>query len=135
SDPLFAYLPLNRESQQWKNEVERAGNPDFLFVGHTHIAGHLHLGKTQIVNPGSVGQPKDGDPRAAYAVFENGVVGSRRAAYDVEETVAAYAATPFPAEDVGSLAQVLRTGGALSQAPPEAVRKPPLMKKKIETHE
>ncbi len=41
-----------------------------------------------IVNPGSVGQPRDGDPRAAYALLdvEEGRWEFRRAAYSVEET-------------------------------------------------
>lgn len=41
-----------------------------------------------IVNPGSVGQPRDGDPRAAYAIVDAGArtVDFRRCAYDVAET-------------------------------------------------
>lgn len=127
SDPRFRYRSFDDANFRWKEEVELAHDPDFLFVGHTHLPGRIRVGKTLVVNPGSVGQPKNGDPRAAYAVFENGAVDSRRAAYDVEETVAAYAATPFSADDVASLAHVLRSGGALSQAPPEAVGKPPFL--------
>lgn len=41
-----------------------------LFVGHTHRPLILeHEGK-KIINPGSVGQPRDGDPRAAYLIFD-----------------------------------------------------------------
>lgn len=75
----------------------------------------IQAGKTLVVNPGSVGQPKDGDPRAAYAVWDNGKVELRRAVYDVEETVRAYAATPFPEEVIEALTHVLRTGGTLPQ--------------------
>jgi|YelNatPaOPRAMG01_1025707.scaffolds.fasta_scaffold04889_8 predicted phosphodiesterase len=43
-----------------------------------------------IINPGSVGQPRDGDPRASYALLdsEKGVVELRRVAYPVEKTQA-----------------------------------------------
>ena len=103
------------EKEKWREEVDRAGSPSFLLVGHTHLPGKMRIGKTVIVNPGSVGQPKDGDPRAAYAIWEDGDVSLRRAEYDVEETVRAYPTPPFLREDVASLAHVLRTGGELPQ--------------------
>jgi len=63
---------------------------DFCFVGHTHLPVFYHLldGRNlvevdipkpntgrkmtprMIVNPGSVGQPRDRDPRAAYAIYD-----------------------------------------------------------------
>jgi putative phosphoesterase len=115
SDPRFRYLALGIEKEKWREEVDRAGSPSFLFVGHTHLPGKMRIGKTLIVNPGSVGQPKDGDPRAAYAIWEDSDVSLRRAEYDVEETVRAYPTPPFLREDVASLAHVLRTGGELPQ--------------------
>lgn len=74
------------------------------FVGHSHLpaawslgssgpeylpgAGEVSLepGRRYIVNVGSVGQPRDLDPRAAYALWdaERGSVGIRRVDYDVE---------------------------------------------------
>jgi len=73
------------------------------FFGHTHVQGGFLLGRSGVkrldpavtlelepdyfylVNPGSVGQPRDGDPRAAYALYspETRTVEFRRAAYDV----------------------------------------------------
>lgn len=50
---------------------------DFVLVGHTHLPLHLRFQRTQVLNPGSVGQPKDGDPRAAYAVIEDGEARTR----------------------------------------------------------
>lgn len=79
-----------------------AGAFTVCFLGHTHIpalfafgAGEMILdedvpfrlepGGRYIVNPGSVGQPRDGDPRAACCVFDtdSGTVTLRRCAYDV----------------------------------------------------
>ncbi|MGB9473897.1 MAG: metallophosphoesterase family protein [Candidatus Udaeobacter sp.] len=118
SSPRFRYLPISAGPGRWSMEVERALQPDFLFVGHTHVPGKLRVGKTLVVNPGSVGQPKDGDSRAAYAVWDRGIIKLQRATYDVEETVRAYATPPFLPDDVATLAHVLRTGGSLPREEP-----------------
>lgn len=115
SDPRFCYLTFSGDASRWNEEIELAHQPDLLFVGHTHLPGTAQIGKTLVVNPGSVGQPKDGDPRAAYAIWQEGKIELRRVAYDVEETVRAYAATPFSDAVIASLAHVLRTGGTLPQ--------------------
>jgi predicted phosphodiesterase len=85
-----------------------------LFFGHTHLQGgfanrrskvlvipavkkkecesifQLEMDTQFMVNPGSVGQPRDGDPRAAYAIYETGsrVVTLRRAPYPIAKTAA-----------------------------------------------
>ncbi|MBA3359417.1 MAG: metallophosphoesterase family protein [Thermoleophilaceae bacterium] len=55
-----------------------------LVFGHTHLAfARESFGGLELVNPGSVGMPLDGDHRAAYAVLgEGGQVEHRRVAYD-----------------------------------------------------
>jgi putative phosphoesterase len=56
-----------------------------LVVGHTHRPLHRPIGDGWLLNPGSVGQPRDGDPRASYALvdLDTGEVELRRAEYDV----------------------------------------------------
>jgi len=51
-----------------------------------------------LVNPGSVGQPRDGDPRAAYALYspEDRTVEFRRAPYDVDRAAAKIRAAGLP---------------------------------------
>ena len=75
------------------------------FFGHTHIQGafEFHRNGTRalpgpdflveetssfLVNPGSVGQPRDGVPRAAYAVYDTSsrVIGLHRVHYDIDRT-------------------------------------------------
>lgn len=58
---------------------------EILAVGHSHRPLHVAIGEGWLVNPGSVGQPRDWDPRASYAVvdMETGAVEHRRATYDV----------------------------------------------------
>jgi predicted phosphodiesterase len=79
------------------------------FFGHTHVQGGFLWNHSRVeilrrvgprsdrelleidpacaymINPGSIGQPRDGDPRAAYAVYDTdaGIVTYRRVAYDV----------------------------------------------------
>ena len=59
---------------------------DVLVLGHTHVQHAETYGDGIVVNPGSVGQPRDGDPRAAYAIvdLEGMTVDLRRVAYDVD---------------------------------------------------
>ena len=51
-------------------------------------------GRRMILNPGSVGQPRDGDPRAAYAVYDGDTVRFRRVAYDCAPAQAKIRALP-----------------------------------------
>lgn len=43
---------------------------DFLFLGHTHKPLHIVSGDKHLFNPGSVGQPRDNDPRASFLLFD-----------------------------------------------------------------
>lgn len=55
------------------NEIEKmieGIDSDFLFIGHSHIPFVRKVKNTTIINPGSVGQPRDGDIRASCAVFD-----------------------------------------------------------------
>lgn len=73
------------------------------FVGHTHVAGifylhddevqytqnparKIHPDKRYVVNPGSIGQPRDRDPRASFAVYdtESGSLDIKRVPYDIK---------------------------------------------------
>lgn len=69
-----------------------------LFLsGHTHIqtVQTFSNGKTYC-NPGSVGQPRDGDSRAAFAVVDGGRVSLMRVEYDIGEIADAMRAEGFP---------------------------------------
>lgn len=56
----------------------------WLLLGHTHYPMLRPAGRGVVANPGSVGQPRDRDPRAAYAVLDLGAGRweQRRVAYD-----------------------------------------------------
>src|SRR5262249_9482800 len=61
---------------------------DVVCVGHSHVQFHLQINGLQVLNPGSVGQPRDGDPRCAYAIIEDGMIQLRRVEYDIDATIA-----------------------------------------------
>jgi predicted phosphodiesterase len=89
---------------------------DVVCFGHTHKPWHRVVGDVHFVNTGSVGRPKDGDPRAGYVVLivnESGVaVELIRVAYDVEEAARGIVASELP----NDFAELLRTGGQLGVA-------------------
>jgi predicted phosphodiesterase len=61
-----------------------------VVFGHTHIAfARTGPGGIELVNPGSVGMPWDGDQRAAYALIDGDRVEHRRVEYDWRASVAA----------------------------------------------
>jgi putative phosphoesterase len=90
-----------------------------ICVGHTHYPYILEVGDKLVVNPGSVGQPRDGDPRAAYAIIENQRVELKRVEYAVEDTVTTVLQSNLPEPAKALLAEVFRTGGL---AKPESGR-------------
>jgi predicted phosphodiesterase len=89
----------------------------YCFVGHSHVPAifrdrgsdvdirpieldvPMSLGQQRlIINPGSVGQPRDGDPRASYAILdaEAGEIEYRRVPYPIEETQGKMAQVGLP---------------------------------------
>ncbi len=67
-----------------------------VLCGHTHVQYRRPVPPWTVVNPGSVGLPDDGDPRAAWAVLDAGAVVLRRTAYPVEEAVRRMEASGSP---------------------------------------
>jgi len=92
-DPLDEYLMKDPET--WSRRVQDCG-ADVVCVGHSHMQFNLRAGSSVVINPGSVGNPRDGDPRAAYAVIEDNKVELKRVDYPVEETIARIEATNLP---------------------------------------
>jgi putative phosphoesterase len=79
-----------------------AEQSDVLVFGHTHKPWVAEFGGVLFINCGSVGKPKDGDPRAAFAVLED--AGDRidvtieRVDYDAREVAEQVRAAGLPAE-------------------------------------
>lgn len=95
---------------------------DLIAFGHTHLPWHREVQGIQFVNTGSVGRPKDGDPRAGYVTLDLDEptgpqhrawrVAIRRVDYDVDRAATAILATDLPHE----FAAQLRAGGAATRS-------------------
>ena len=84
-------------------------NGDILVLGHTHIPFVMDYGTRGLVmNPGSVGQPRDGNPDASFAVLETVTreVKFKRIKYDIEKVIRDMLKAYLPKE----LAYRLRAG-------------------------
>jgi predicted phosphodiesterase len=59
---------------------------DVVVMGHTHIPMMRQAGRVLLINPGSCGQPRDGNPLASYALVDTETyqVEIRRIPYDVD---------------------------------------------------
>jgi diadenosine tetraphosphatase ApaH/serine/threonine PP2A family protein phosphatase len=71
---------------------------------------NLQVEGTVVLNPGSVGLPRDGDPRAAYAIIEDNRIELKRVEYPVEETIARIESMPWPRRAKDLMCHVLRFG-------------------------
>jgi len=104
-DPVNEYVYPRDVYRPEKLESIFVEIDSLCFVGHTHVPGvwtedMIYLtpeetdycyplsSKKTLINVGSVGQPRDRDPRACYVLFEDGAVRFRRVDYPVEKTVA-----------------------------------------------
>jgi putative phosphoesterase len=107
-DPLDEYGPI--EAGFWSRRLQGV-EADIVCVGHTHAPFALEVGKQLVLNPGSVGLPRDGDPRGSYAIIEDHKVELKRFEYPVEETVRTIQNSTLPPEAKEMLTMVYRTGG------------------------
>lgn len=75
------------------------GDVAIVAMGHTHIPFVREVEGLTVINVGSVGQPRDGDPRASWALVdpEGPEVEIRRVEYDIEAAVEAVRKAKLPA--------------------------------------
>jgi predicted phosphodiesterase len=107
------YMPADRTDEVLEKMASSVGARagDVICFGHTHVPWHRVVRDVHFVNTGSVGRPKDGDPRACYVELEVTPVGVEvefiRVEYDVDAAVAGIEASTLPVE----FGEFLRTGG------------------------
>lgn len=114
-DPMDEYAQPDVEF--WTRRLASV-DADVICVGHTHQPYVLEINGKLVINPGSLGQPRDGDPRGAYAVIEDNRVELKRVEYPVEQTIRVIQESSLPDDAKAMLAEVYRTGRG-SQRPAE----------------
>jgi putative phosphoesterase len=103
------YLYEDRPKASLERIAKLAGT-DVLLFGHTHFPYVKTIGNTLFVNTGSVGKPKDGDPRGSYVILKTGRrtnVEIRRVRYDEKAAAEAIRESNLP----DHFADLLETGG------------------------
>lgn len=107
NDPIDEYV---RPSQEYFSNL-----PGKYFAsGHTHVQCLWSDGKKIYCNPGSVGQPRDGDPQAAFATWNGSSFQLHRVVYDIEkiqQEMALAGFSPYYSENLSSGASI---GGRVS---------------------
>lgn len=107
------YWTEDRTDEFSLNMAQKAGARagDAIAFGHTHLPWQRDVEGIRFINTGSVGRPKDGDPRAGYVALDfpaNGILTEFiRVEYDVERAAAGIRSSSLPHE----FADFLETGG------------------------
>jgi putative phosphoesterase len=80
--------------------IAESADADVIVCGHTHRPYDKRVGDFRFINDGSAGKPKDGDPRACWALLDTATdaLSFRRVEYDVERTAQAILAGDLPHE-------------------------------------
>ena len=103
---LFEDRPLSSFQR-----LARTSDADVIVFGHTHVPYSKDVDGVLFVNVGSVGKPKDGDPRACYAILDLSSphpVTFRRIEYDIRSAAEAVRQSDLP----DKFARDLEFGGA-----------------------
>jgi predicted phosphodiesterase len=83
----------------------------YVLVGHTHLPFvHLLDHGGLVVNPGSLGMPKDRHPSGSYAIVDGASVEFRRVTYDVDRLIGRLARLDLPDTVVEVLIDAFRNG-------------------------
>lgn len=85
--PVHHYLDKNTPRSELADYYQEV-RADVILTGHTHVPYVKNFGEKILVNPGSVGQSRDGDPRASFATFDTATrrLELGRLEYDIKET-------------------------------------------------
>ncbi len=86
-NPLEEYIPPEAPEYVFR-DLFNYTKSDIIILGHTHVPFVKRIDEKLIFNPGSVGQPRDFDSRASYAILdtETKELEIKRVDYDIERT-------------------------------------------------
>ncbi len=88
-DPVYEYVPPSTPRPVLQDFLKMSGSA-ILIMGHTHLPMEFKFKEGFVLNPGSVGQPRDRDPRASYMILQlegdQIIVENLRVEYDISKT-------------------------------------------------
>lgn len=119
NNPLYGYVMPGITDKKLEKLVQGVA-ADLIILGHSHFPMLRRIGEKWVLNPGSLGQPRDGQPTGSYLVWEDGHFRHSRAAFPVEATVRKIFNLPLDLTIKVDLATVLRTGSNLPEQPAPA---------------
>jgi predicted phosphodiesterase len=99
-----------RAELNWNRRTTFVGPKTVFFVPEGNALLYGLAGKKAVINPGSVGQPRDGNPAASYALFDGSTLCFRRVPYDFRKTQEKIRALPLNPETCEGLAARLEKG-------------------------
>ncbi len=105
---LNEYIYKDTPAEKMLEYLEQ-GQAEILICGHVHLPYHLVFGDKHIINAGSVGKPKHGDPRSTYVIVnieETVSVQIKLVEYNFEFTARAIESSLLPSE----FAELIRKG-------------------------
>jgi putative phosphoesterase len=105
---LYEYRP--QDSPLWDEVEETSHGAGVILAGHTHLQFSRRHGERVVLNPGSLGQSKMGNPLARYAVWEDGRFELMTREYPIETTARKITAMPVAGDVKQDLIHVIRTG-------------------------
>lgn len=112
------YLDARTSPETFRNIAEKL-HVHVVIMGHSHSAFSYRSENTWFINPGSVGRPDDGDPRASYAILDIRPdlldIQLYRVEYDLEATLKGLEEKGLPA----SFAQMFIQGRGLDAVDPK----------------
>jgi predicted phosphodiesterase len=99
--PLSEYVFEDDDAEKFDANIKRffgVVHEPILVMGHTHQPFVRSVGGKLIVNPGSVGQPRDHDPRASYAIIDDRAMTAEivRVPYATREVYASFLKAGLP---------------------------------------
>ncbi len=115
---LYGYLYPCDKDEKWRSELvppkfylggTNVEDAQIFLLGHTHIQYLRYFDKKIILNPGSLGQPRDGFPLASYAIIEDGNIILKKKKYDLKKTLNKISQMPLEQKHILRLKKILKT--------------------------
>jgi putative phosphoesterase len=116
---LFVHGGPNDPRDEYLYSISKDRIPaevEILFSGHTHVQKLAKFSNDKTYcNPGSVGQPRDGDSRSAFAVLKEDEIVLQRVPYEIDQTIYEMQRAGFPPHFYENLRIGAQIGGRIDK--------------------